>query len=767
LESQVHLANDELDYAKVMLREIRKILILMDECVEVREEMLRKPHSEYLSDEDLYPTRAKDPNVAERMPRTGLAKQLRVEEPGGPQVREPMREPKQSGWFKRLTEKLFGRKPAEPAAWSPSRPAGENEVIQTRAKSEPLSFAESRRMNRRAASLKEQTGKAKVIRVDETQIRPHVGKEASRSTLQKKVRQPSRRVSTAKKTFTKEAVSKIVKVGTAIVTMTGLYFGGRELVRQWTGSPGYVTSNGQTEEAKSGEEAYDGMVVTAPDCDYGGLIKEIAALDAMTVQISMCVPEPAFPSKAALSAFSIQPKEWIEAAMESGEILENPVGTGPYMLDAWNREDSIVFKRFDDYWGEPAKTDTLVFRWAADGAQRKSELESGTVDGIDNPDPADFDDLQANGALAFYPRTAMNVFYIAFNNTSEPFDDVNVRKAVALSIDRQRIVDNFFPKGSEVASHFAPCFINNGCVGDAWHDYNLSAAINLLAEAGYPDGFETTIYYRDVFRYYLPEPGLVAAEIQAQLADLGIKAEVVAMEPYDFLSKAISGRLDGIYLLGLNAVYPHITNFLDFHFAASNPQFGDAYPGIYEPLQQASQIADPAVAEPLYIEANNALKELVPMIPVAHGGSVAVYQTDVDGAHSSPLGNEYFAVMGGRDTLIWMQKAEPFSLYCNDEADIESLRACAQVLESLLAFEVGETSVKPGLATSCDPNEDLTTWTCHLREGVKFHDGSTLDANDVVMSWVVAWDAAHPLHIGNTGVYDYFYFLWDNLLNAE
>ncbi|MDO9546827.1 MAG: ABC transporter substrate-binding protein, partial [Pelolinea sp.] len=251
------------------------------------------------------------------------------------------------------------------------------------------------------------------------------------------------------------------------------------------------------EEAVEEAEAYEPMVLTSPDCDYGGLFKEIAAVDSSTVQFTMCVPDPAFPSKAAFTAFSIQPKEWIETAMASGEILEKPVGTGPYVLDTWNRGDSIVFKKFADYWGEPAIADTLVFKWASEGAQRKLELESGTVDGIDNPTPDDFDDLNANDALSFYPREAMNIFYIAFTNTFEPFNDVNVRKAVALGIDRQRIVDNFYPKGSEVASHFTPCSIPNGCTGEEWHAFDLDAAKAMLADAGFADGFETTIYYRD------------------------------------------------------------------------------------------------------------------------------------------------------------------------------------------------------------------------------------------------------------------------------
>lgn len=523
------------------------------------------------------------------------------------------------------------------------------------------------------------------------------------------------------------------------------------------------------EEPMEEPAEFEPMSLAAPDCEYGGLIKEIAALDESTVQFTMCAPDPAFPSKAAFTAFSIQPTEWLEKAIASGEILEKPVGTGPYYVESWNRGDSIVFKRFDDYWGDKATTETLVFRWSTEGAARLLELQSGTVDGIDNPSPDDFDVVREDENLELYEREALNIFYFAMTNTFEPFNDVKVRQAIAMGLDRQRIVDNFYPAGSEVASHFTPCSVANGCVGDDWYDFDLEAAKALLAEAGYPDGFDTTIYYRDVFRSYLPEPSLVATDLQAQLKDLGINAAIEVMESGAFIEESTAGRLDGFYLLGWGADYPHITNFLDFHFTASNPQFGEPHPEVYEKLSEAAQIADPATAEPLYVDANNALKELVPMVPIAHGGSGVAYKADVVNAHSSPLGNEYMAVMdpGGRDTFVWMQNAEPISLYCNDETDGESLRACEQTVEPLLAYEVGGTAVQPALATGCEPNDDLTVWTCNLRDGVKFHDGSMLDANDVVMSWIVAWDASSPLHVGNTGAFEYFTYLWGNLLNAE
>jgi ABC-type transport system substrate-binding protein len=113
-----------------------------------------------------------------------------------------------------------------------------------------------------------------------------------------------------------------------------------------------------------------------------------------------------------------------------------------------------------------------------------------------------------------------------------------------------------------------------------------------------------------------------------------------------------------------------------------------------------------------------------------------------------------------------MQNAEPISMYCPDESDGETFRACEQTTENLLAYEVGGVEVVPGLATSCDPNDDLTVWTCHLREGVKFHDGTTLDANDVIVSWEAFMDASSPLHVGNSGAWTYPDYLL-GLLNND
>jgi len=512
---------------------------------------------------------------------------------------------------------------------------------------------------------------------------------------------------------------------------------------------------------------FEGKSLMAADCDSTGIIKGVEATGQYEVTFTLCQPDPAFLSKIAFSVYGIYPEEWLEATAgaegRTSEGLEKPIGTGPYMVSEWNRGESITFTANPNYWGDAPAAETLVFRWSTESAARLLELQSGTVDAIDNVGPEDFETVSNDANLKLMERPALNTFYIAMTNTFAPFDNQAVRQAIAKGIDRQRIVDTFYPPGSEVASHFTPCAIPNACVGDPWYEFDPEAARAELAAAGFPDGFKTKLYYRDVVRGYLPQVSNVAQDIQAQLKEnLNIDAEIVVMESGAFIEESSAGRLDGFYLLGWGADFPHVTNFLDYHFGAANPQFGNQSPTYTEILAQAAQIADVAEAAPLYEQANNAIREYVPMIPVAHGGSGTAWRADVTNPQASPLSNEVFYVSdpGGRDVFVWMQNAEPISLFCADETDGESLRACEQVVEALYSYEINGTAVEPALAESCEPNDTLDVWVCTLRQGVTFHDGTTFDANDVVATFTMGLDASSPLHKGNTNVFEYYDYLW-------
>jgi peptide/nickel transport system substrate-binding protein len=500
---------------------------------------------------------------------------------------------------------------------------------------------------------------------------------------------------------------------------------------------------------------------------YTGNLEEIRAEDEHTVVFDMCGPDVAFLSKIAFSSVAINDSDYLEAHIgdaDPSSIIDHPNGTGPYKLDTWNRGANITLTANEDYWGEPALAQTMIFEWSAEAAQRLVELQGGTVDGIDNPGPDDFETIGNDPNLQLIPREGLNTLYVGMNNTFAPWDNDDVRHALAMGIDRQRFVDEFAPPGSEVASHFTPCAIAFACEGDEWYEYDPDAAREILE----PLNITTTIQYRDVVRSYIALPTQVATELQAQLADLGVTAELEPIESTAFIDASNVGELDGLFLLGWGADYPDATNFLDYHFGGGGvPSFGDKWDDITGPLATGGSSVEDADRQAAYEEANNAIREHVPMIPISHSGSGVAFQADNEGAHSSPLGNERMASIGpgSDDQLIFMQNAEPGGLYCPDESDGESLRVCEQIMESLYAYAEGGTEAEPSLATECVPNDALDEWTCTLREGVTFHDGSTLDANDVVLSYAVQWDAEHPLHIGRTGDFVYFPALFGGLLN--
>ena len=165
---------------------------------------------------------------------------------------------------------------------------------------------------------------------------------------------------------------------------------------------------------------FDGTSLSVPaeECngDYIGSIQSVVATDANTVTFTLCRPDPAFLSKIAFSPFAIYPSEWLEATAgdttRTSEGLEKPIGTGPYMVSEWARGESVTFVANPEYWGEQPAASTLVMRWSSESAARLLELQSGTVDGIDNLGPEDFAVVEADSNLQVALRPALNTLYI-------------------------------------------------------------------------------------------------------------------------------------------------------------------------------------------------------------------------------------------------------------------------------------------------------------------------------------------------------------------
>jgi ABC-type transport system substrate-binding protein len=533
--------------------------------------------------------------------------------------------------------------------------------------------------------------------------------------------------------------------------------------------PGAQPGAKETAKNRPAWDQAKAMNVAAADCSYGGEFKSITAVDEYTVKFSLCYPDPAFPSKAAFNVFSIADKEFLDSmGGDSVKMSDSAAGSGPFKLKSWTRGDNVTYEVNPDYWGTKPAVKTLIFKWSEQSAQRVLELQSGQADGIDNPAPEDFATISGDSNLQLINRDALNIFYIGFQVDLPPFDNEKVRQGIAQAIDRKRIVDEYYAAGSQVANVFVPPAMKPGYSDEPkWYEYSQDAAKATLEEAGFDFNQEITLYYRNVVRGYLPTPDKVAQEIQAQLAEVGVKVKLEEQESTTFIDNSSAGKL-GFYLLGWGADYPDATNFYDYHFANdNNTQFGTLFPDIADPIRKAGQTADTAARQTLYDEVNAKLKEHVPMIPVAHGASAVAFQANVKNAMTGPLANEPFYLMDpGKDTLVWVQNGEPAALWCADETDGESLRACQQIYEPLLNFKPGGVEVEPWLAEKYEANADATEYTFTLRKDVTFTNGGFLDANDVVASYASQWDAKSPNYKGRTTTFEYFGAFFGTHLNA-
>lgn len=527
------------------------------------------------------------------------------------------------------------------------------------------------------------------------------------------------------------------------------------------------------------------MSFSAPDCDYGGNFSSIEAIDELTVEVTLCNVDIAFIYNMASLGLGIFPSEFLVETGGTGDLLTAPIGTGPLQVANWDQGNELVLTRFDDYWGGPSVEETVILRWNSESAARATELRAGTIDGMKFATPDDIPVFEADPQFNVVSLPALTGVYVGISNFYAPFDDIRVRQAIAMSIDRQRIVDNFFPVGSQLTTDFVPPVLFGHIDGIGPAGYDPDGARALLEEAAADLGFDLplstlvdtrtgeerplTLTYRDVVRSYLPTPGIIATDLQAQLAETGFAADVQVVESGTFIESSLSGN-EPLHLLGWGADYPDAYNFLSCCLLENQPQFGNPYPAVYEPLVAAAQTVNEEERMALFTQVAEGIRDNIPWVPFGHGAASDVWQARIGSVHPGVLdGTEEFSLIEDPDddNIVFMQNAEPITLFCNDTFDGESFRACHQINESLLDFATGSTDVEPGLAESWEVSEDGTVWTFHLREGVTFHDGSALDANDVVTTWQLSGDCASPLHVGTGEGFALWIQYFGQFVNAD
>lgn len=315
-----------------------------------------------------------------------------------------------------------------------------------------------------------------------------------------------------------------------------------DLAESWSVSEDKLT---WTFNLKQGVKFHNGKELTSADvkatfdralnAEAGGLrtteiIKMFTAVEApdpYTVTITTDGPYGPMESLMCNMSLGIMDADYIEQyGLDLGTSAEGENGTGPFKVVSWERDQEIVVERFDDYFGTPAKLQTVVYTIIPEAASRVIALETGEVDVIDKPTDEDLARLEAdteNFTVLRKPTISQRLFRFGCNDPI--ISNTKVRQAIVYAIDRQAIIDALFT-GSAYPSTapLAPVTFGYSDLGEIEQDLEL--AKSLLAEAGYPDGFDTKIVTTE--RY---QNGIELAEIiSQQLAEIGINAEIEVWE---------------------------------------------------------------------------------------------------------------------------------------------------------------------------------------------------------------------------------------------
>jgi len=504
--------------------------------------------------------------------------------------------------------------------------------------------------------------------------------------------------------------------------------------------------------------AFVGEKLAAPDCNYGGNFKSIEAVDEFTVKFTFCSPDPAFlPKIASVEAFDIYDAGYLkEIGGDATKMNENPVGTGYYIVKEWVRGDHITFVPNPTYFGEKPANTTFIMKWNKEAASRLLDLQAGNVSGIAEVTSDDLATISADANLKLYPRHVNNFLYLGINNSRAPFDNEKVRQAFAMAINKQAIVDDFYAPGSVGATQFVPPGVKPGFTdGYKGNTYDPAKAKEMLTAEKFDFDKEYTLSYAERTRPYFPQPTKIAQAVQAQLAEIGIKVKLDMQDWAVYLPASQDGKLD-LFFLGWSEDYPDATNWYDVFLTGSSKSFGNAFPDIVERIQKAAKLSDAAERQKLYDEVNVLYDQHVPNIVLAHGTTNLAFLASVGNVVLGPY-NENFPQMTTADgTVVFSQDGEPVSLFCADETDGSSFRACNQIFSKLYKFDWGTANPVPDLAEKCTGNADATEWTCTLKKGVVFSNGATFDANDVVATFSAGLDYKNPLRKGDAGNYQYF-----------
>ncbi|GAB4382350.1 MAG: ABC transporter substrate-binding protein [Elainellaceae cyanobacterium] len=380
------------------------------------------------------------------------------------------------------------------------------------------------------------------------------------------------------------------------------------------------------------------------------LLQAINLPDDRTIEFVLKQPFAAFPAAIASGYFGIaSPTAIEEAGADYGLPSVGAVGTGAYRFGEWRTGDRIVLEQNPDYWqaGLP-KTERVIFRTIKETTSRLAELQAGTVDFAENLSPEQLNEIDSNADLQALRRPSFNVGYLALNPSYEPLASQEVRQAIAMALDKKALVEAFWSGLAVTDGHFTPPSMQeyqDASITD--YEYNPEKAKQMLAAAGYPDGFDLEVWYSPLTGSVFPTPKPIAEAWAADLAAVGIRATLNTKDWAAYLADRLKPPGYQAFMLAWGGDYGDPDNFYYPHFGpGSTTDIGDwKNDRVFQLLDQARQESDEARRAEMYAEIDRILFAEAVRIPIAHSEPLLVQRNSLTGWIPSPLGTESFATI--------------------------------------------------------------------------------------------------------------------------
>lgn len=375
------------------------------------------------------------------------------------------------------------------------------------------------------------------------------------------------------------------------------------------------------------------------------LITAVERLDDHTVEIHLSRRDSSFLANLATDFAVILSAEYAEQLIQAEQpqqLDRQPIGTGPFQFIEFRKDLLIRYQRHEHYWREAPFFEQLVYVITSSANKRMLKLLTGECDVIPYPLVNELQQLDVDESIQVSSAVNPNIAYWGFNTARPPFDQPQVRQALSHAVNRQAIIQAIYNGTARQASGILPETSWAFTELDQTHSYDPTRARQLLTQAGFPQGFSMRIWAMPVQRAYNPNAQRMAELIQADLAQIGVRAEIVSYEWNEFRRRLDQGEHDTV-LIGWVADNADPDNFFRPILSCAAAQGGNNRTNWCDP--DFDQLLEQALAEPvasnrrqLYQAIETYALQQAPLMPIANSLRFQAHRADISGVELPPYG---------------------------------------------------------------------------------------------------------------------------------